>query len=173
MALNARAPVLYFFTPCLGYRIGEGREVHHRCYALQQVSGISWHGRKSIFRYSPITRNKKKRGISDIVDIISNHYCIFFSFLKEQTTQNSRDRKVWQRLICSVTETKFPPFKVLCLAHFILWDREYFLVCVFTESRARAFSSWAPSLAEISIMISEDSFRVDGLKVLDFKEVRS
>lgn len=60
MALNARAPVLYFFTPCLGYRIGEGREAHHRCYALQQVSGISWHGRKSIFRYSPITRNKKK-----------------------------------------------------------------------------------------------------------------
>lgn len=144
MVINARAPMLYFFMPCLGNRIGEGREVGHRDYTLQQVSGISW--------------------------------LLHFFFFPEEIN-HTKLKRPWGLpkidLLCDCNQVPSLPGASVCFvlpASFL--KTEYFLVCVLTETRARAFLSWALSLADILIMISGDSFRVDGIKVLDFKEGR-
>lgn len=142
----------YSFTPFLHHRVGEGRGAGDRDCVLQQVRKVISYDRKGISSYGPVTRDKK--GISNILDTISNHCCIYF--LKNSTTQNSRPwglPGIYSLCYCNQVHSLPDASVGFVLLISFLWGREYFLVCVFTEIRARALQPWVISLADILITI--------------------
>lgn len=67
--------MLYSFTSFLDHWVSEGRGAGGEDYGLQQIREITSYDRKGISSYGPIMRDKMR--ISDILDTISNHCCIY------------------------------------------------------------------------------------------------
>lgn len=127
---------MYSFIPCTDHRVSEG----DRDYELQQISGISWYGRKDISSYGLITRNKKKviPGIVDFKLLLP-----FFNFFEKIKHAKLKRPQGLPRidLLCNWNQVpSLPGASVFLPTSF--YGAENTFLSVITETRARAISSW-------------------------------